>query len=77
MPNTQPEPKKEKLSPLQKLDHICLRVNEIHQEIMGPPGQPGLKSKVEKQGSQIKGIYAVLAFLGTAFLALLGKIILF
>jgi hypothetical protein len=59
------------------LERLTETVDKIWQEIGGPPGQPGLKAKVEKQGAQIKGVAGVLGIVGTAFLGVLAKIFFF
>jgi hypothetical protein len=56
------------------IEKICRQVDAIHKEVMGPPGQPGLKAKVERHDGQIKGIAGVIGLVGTAFLGLLAKV---
>ena len=59
------------------LERLTETVDKIWQEIGGPPGQPGLKAKVEKQGAQIKGVAGVLSLIGAAFLGMMAKIFFF
>lgn len=56
---------------------ICAQVKDIHEEIKGPPGQPGLKSKVESQGKQLATQWAVLSFIGISLVGGFIKIIFF
>jgi hypothetical protein len=56
---------------------LCSQVNELHQEILGPPGQPGLKGKVESQGTQIKHQWTLLCLVGAALLGSLAKVLFF
>jgi hypothetical protein len=59
------------------LERLTETVDKIWQEIGGPPGQPGLKAKVEKQGAQIKGVAGVMSIIGAAFLGVLAKVFFF
>jgi hypothetical protein len=59
------------------LERLTETVDKIWLEIGGPPGQPGLKAKVEKQGAQIKGVAGVLGIIGTAFLGVMAKVFFF
>ena len=61
----------------QTLEKISKTLDKIWEEIGGPPGQPGLKAKVEKQGAQIKGVAGVVTTIGAAFLALMTKLFFF
>jgi hypothetical protein len=56
---------------------MCKQMDEIHQEIMGPPGVPGIKAKVASQQKQLSGVFGILGVVGAAMMAGLIKIFFF
>lgn len=58
------------------IEKICKQMDDIHKEMFGPPGSPGIKAKVESQGNQIKGVAGVLGLIGAALLGLFAKMFL-
>lgn len=63
--------------PQSSFDRLCQQVSDLHEEIMGPPGQPGLKGKVESHGNQLKNQWTILALTGAALLGGMVKVFFF